>query len=156
MEQEHKKLVASEKCGSEIDKAVGARVRQRRSALKISQERLSEMIGVSFQQLQKYEAGTNRMGASRLFDIAVALDTPIGFFFGEDDADAAGKCGEVSGDTAQLAKSLSDILEDAATFEIVQTFSSITDHHLRRQLVSMLEAFLEKVERDVRRGKHKA
>ena len=66
---------------SPIDVHVGSRVRLRRTLLGMSQERLGEALGLTFQQVQKYERGVNRIGASRLFDLARVLDVPIGFFF---------------------------------------------------------------------------
>jgi transcriptional regulator with XRE-family HTH domain len=66
---------------SPIDVHVGARVRLRRTLLGMSQEKLGEALGLTFQQVQKYERGVNRIGASRLFDLSRVLDVPIGFFF---------------------------------------------------------------------------
>jgi len=71
-----------------VDVHVGARMRLRRTLLGISQEKLGEAIGLTFQQIQKYERGTNRISASRLFDLARVLDVPISFFF-DDMPDAA-------------------------------------------------------------------
>ena len=64
-----------------IDVHVGGRIRMRRNMLGMSQERLGESLGITFQQVQKYEKGTNRVGASRLQDIASILNTPVSFFF---------------------------------------------------------------------------
>jgi len=64
-----------------VDQIIGQRVRLRRSEIGMSQERLADIIGVTFQQVQKYEKGVNRIAASRLFDISVALDLPISRFF---------------------------------------------------------------------------
>lgn len=66
---------------SNIDIHVGSRLRLRRQILKMSQEKLSERLDITFQQVQKYERGTNRVGASRLWKIAQILDVPINFFF---------------------------------------------------------------------------
>ncbi len=66
---------------SPIDVHVGSRVRLRRTLLGMSQERLGEALGLTFQQVQKYERGVNRIGASRLFDLSRVLDVPISFFF---------------------------------------------------------------------------
>src|SRR4028119_993964 len=73
---------------SPIDVHVGGRVRLRRTVVGWSQERLGEALGLAFQQVQKYERGVNRIGASRLFDLARVLDVPISFFF--DDMPGAG------------------------------------------------------------------
>lgn len=64
-----------------IDSHVGSRLRLRRTLLGMSQEKLGDALGLTFQQVQKYERGVNRIGASRLFDLARVLDVPIGFFF---------------------------------------------------------------------------
>jgi transcriptional regulator with XRE-family HTH domain len=64
-----------------IDVHVGSRIRLRRTLLGLSQERLGEALGLTFQQVQKYETGVNRVSASRLFDLSRVLDVPIGFFF---------------------------------------------------------------------------
>jgi transcriptional regulator with XRE-family HTH domain len=69
------------KSGNPIDKHVGTRVRMRRLMLHVSQERLGDALGVTFQQVQKYEKGTNRVGASRLQAISALLQVPISFFF---------------------------------------------------------------------------
>src|SRR5690242_11474251 len=66
---------------SPIDAHVGSRIRLRRTLMGMSQERLGEALGLTFQQVQKYERGVNRVGASRLFDLSRVLDVPIGFFF---------------------------------------------------------------------------
>jgi len=66
-----------------IDVHVGSRVRLRRTLLGLSQEKLGEAIGLTFQQVQKYERGANRIGASRLWELSAVLDVPVQFFFGE-------------------------------------------------------------------------
>src|SRR5271167_5248440 len=66
---------------SPIDVHVGSRIRLRRTLMGMSQERLGEALGLTFQQVQKYERGVNRVGASRLFDLSRVLDVPISFFF---------------------------------------------------------------------------
>jgi transcriptional regulator with XRE-family HTH domain len=75
--------VMNKKQANAIDRLVGVRVRDRRTAMGMSQEGLAQKLNLSFQQIQKYEKGTNRISAGRLFVIAQALATPIGFFFGE-------------------------------------------------------------------------
>src|SRR6202167_5852922 len=68
-----------------VDVHVGARLRLRRTLIGMSQEKLGEAIGLTFQQVQKYERGTNRVGASRLYELSRVLDVPVGFFFDEID-----------------------------------------------------------------------
>ena len=70
-----------------IDVHVGSRVKLRRTLLGLSQEKLGEAIGLTFQQVQKYERGLNRIGASRLFDISKVLEVPVGFFYEDMDKD---------------------------------------------------------------------
>src|SRR5579883_3316499 len=72
-----------------IDVHVGSRVRLRRTLLGMSQEKLGDAIGLTFQQVQKYERGANRVGASRLFELSRVLDVPVSFFFDELDPDTA-------------------------------------------------------------------
>ncbi len=67
--------------GSDVDHHVGRRIRQRRNALVMSQNKLGNLLGISFQQIQKYEVGTNRIAAGRLWNIAVALDVEVAYFF---------------------------------------------------------------------------
>src|SRR4051794_25093654 len=68
-----------------IDVRVGARLRLRRNMLGLTQEKLGEMIGLTFQQVQKYERGANRIGASRLYELSRVLDVPVSFFFDDTD-----------------------------------------------------------------------
>src|ERR1700759_1086976 len=76
-----------------VDVHVGSRVRLRRTLLGMSQEKLGEAIGLTFQQVQKYERGANRIGASRLFDLSRVLDVPVSFFFDDMTNDPAGRQG---------------------------------------------------------------
>ena len=69
------------KTSMKVDTHVGSRVRERRVALGMSQEKLADALGISFQQIQKYEVGTNRVAAGRLWDIAKALEVDVGYFF---------------------------------------------------------------------------
>ncbi|WP_085936227.1 helix-turn-helix domain-containing protein [Enhydrobacter aerosaccus] len=66
-----------------VDIHVGARIRQRRVLLGLTQTKLAKSVGVTFQQIQKYESASNRIGASRLFEVAQVLDVPISYFFGD-------------------------------------------------------------------------
>lgn len=144
----------AERTTTDVDRLVGARVRRRRSEIRLSQEKLAEAIGISLQQLQKYENGANRIGASRLYAIATVLDVPIGYFFTdlpETSLDTAAEGGEGEGETT--ASPLSDALSDVFIYDIVKTFSQIDDHYLRQKIVEMLDAFCEKLERDQRRGR---
>lgn len=106
------------KSASDIDAYVGARMRKRREALGLSQGRLGRHLGVTFSQIQKYEKGTNRIGAGRLYQIATFLGVqPSYFFVGIDDVDAVGGGEEDSGLRDQVS-SLNDafaLIEDPET-----------------------------------------
>src|SRR5271157_4494031 len=95
-------VVRSDKEGrpSPIDVHVGSRIRLRRTLLGMSQERLGEALGLTFQQVQKYERGVNRVGASRLFDLSRVLDVPISFFF--DDMPEGMSEGPISGPRGRM------------------------------------------------------
>ena len=80
-------MIENKKKPNPIDIHVGSRIRLRRTMLGMSQEKLGESLGITFQQIQKYEKGTNRVGASRLQNIASILNVPVSFFF--DDAPAS-------------------------------------------------------------------
>jgi transcriptional regulator with XRE-family HTH domain len=127
---------------SPIDIHVGARVRLRRTLLGMSQERLGNAIGLTFQQIQKYERGANRIGASRLFDMARVLDVPIGYFFEEMASDPTAEAPqpvEVAPD-APAGKSEHDTMGKRETLELVRAYYRIPDAHLRRRLFELAKA----------------
>lgn len=115
-----------------IDIHVGSRVRLRRTLLGMSQERLGEAVGLTFQQVQKYERGANRVGASRLFDLARALQVPVGFFF-DDMPESLGQDG-ASGPPAQPED---DPMRRRETVELVRAFYRIEDPDTRRRLFEL-------------------
>jgi len=114
-----------------VDQAIGARVKQRRNALGMRQTNLGEKIGVTFQQLQKYEQGANRIGAGRLAAIATALNVPITFFFDQAEA-GSGSLGEE--DAVVLA------LQDPVTVELVRAFAAVSDPIQRRRVLEFVRA----------------
>ena len=114
-----------------IDQAIGARVRQRRRALGMNQTELGEKIGVTYQQLQKYETGANRMGAGRLAAVATALDVPITYFLDQPEARTE-SLGEE--DAIVLA------LRDPETVELVRAISAVYDPALKRRVVEFVRA----------------
>src|SRR3954454_6552094 len=122
---------------SPIDTHVGSRVRLRRTLLGLSQEKLGDALGLTFQQVQKYERGVNRIGASRLFDLARVLDVPIGFFF-DDMPDAVG--GAMTGARRPMGFADSqdafedDTLHRRETLELVRAYYRITDPSVRKRV----------------------
>ena len=128
---------------SPIDVHVGGRVRLRRTLLGMSQERLGEALGLTFQQVQKYERGVNRIGASRLFDLARVLDVPIGFFF-DDMPDAMGGSMAVTRRMAGFAESQDgfedDTLHRRETLELVRAYYRITDSSVRKRVFDLIKS----------------
>jgi transcriptional regulator with XRE-family HTH domain len=128
---------------SPIDVHVGSRVRLRRTLLGMSQERLGEALGLTFQQVQKYERGVNRIGASRLFDLARVLDVPIGFFF--DDMPEAAGAGLTNARRALGFADQQDGFEDEAlhrreTLELVRAYYRITDPAVRKRVFELIKS----------------
>src|ERR1700716_3281895 len=121
---------------SPIDVHVGSRIRLRRTLLGMSQERLGEALGLTFQQVQKYERGVNRVGASRLFDLSRVLDVPISFFFDDMPEPLAHYSGTQSASlagrrTLGFADAQDAFVDDAfsrrETLELVRAYYRITD-----------------------------
>ncbi|MEE8498930.1 MAG: helix-turn-helix transcriptional regulator [Kiloniellales bacterium] len=124
-----------------VDVHVGARVRLRRTLLGMSQEKLGEAIGLTFQQVQKYERGANRIGSSRLFDLSRVLDVPIGFFFDEMSAAvAASSPAQSRGMAEEPAEYELDPLAKRETLELVRAYYKITNPQVRKRLFEMTKA----------------
>lgn len=121
-----------------IDIHVGKRLRARRTILGMSQEAIGTAIGVSFQQIQKYERGVNRMGASRLFDFAKILDTSVGYFF-EDYQDAAPSGASGLGEPLAPAFEYEDPLASRETLEMMRAYYQITSKPVRKRLLDLIK-----------------
>lgn len=126
-----------------IDVHVGSRVRLQRMLLGISQEKLGERLGLTFQQIQKYEKGVNRIGASRLFDLAQVLGVPIQFFY--EDA-------PVCEPTAAASTGLADKPADSYIFDFLNTreglelnkaFARITDPKARKAILDLVRSLAD-------------
>lgn len=116
-----------------VDKHVGSRVRMRRMMLSMSQEKLGDAIGLTFQQVQKYEKGTNRMGSSRLQQIANVLQVPVTFFF-------EGTPGQPKLDgKAPSPAYVSDFLSTSDGLALTKAFMQIKNAKLRRSIVNAVE-----------------
>jgi transcriptional regulator with XRE-family HTH domain len=124
---------------NELDVRVGARLRDRRKALSISQKSIGEAVGVSFQQIQKYEKGINRIGAGQLQMIAAMLQVPIAYFFGGDGAARAPGFAEDSAGHDVLK-----ILKDPEARELASAFASVADPVLRRQILETVKTLASK------------
>ncbi|MBI3445124.1 MAG: helix-turn-helix transcriptional regulator [Magnetospirillum sp.] len=128
-----------------IDSHVGGRVRLRRTLMGMTQEQLGEAIGLTFQQVQKYERGANRMGASRLFDVARVLDVPVSFFFDDlDDATKAASPAAIIKGEAFQAEAPSSLDPDPMcrreTLELVRAYYNISDPQIRRRVYELAKA----------------
>ena len=121
------------------DKYVGSRVRMRRLMLHMSQERLADQLGLTFQQVQKYEKGTNRISASRLQEISQILDVPVPFFF--DGAPQATTHNRKT-DSGPSLSYITDFLGNADGHSLVRAFIRIKDPTLRRSIVRLVEAMV--------------
>jgi transcriptional regulator with XRE-family HTH domain len=127
------------KSPSLTDKHVGSRVRMRRMMLDMSQTELGNDIGLTFQQVQKYEKGTNRIGAGRLHEIARILQVPISFFF-EGSPREPGESRGSRGDTdTPLPTYVTDFLATSDGLALTKAFMQIKDANLRRRIVSLVQ-----------------
>ncbi len=128
----------AKKAPNPTDKHVGSRVRMRRMMLGMSQEKLGDALDLTFQQVQKYEKGTNRIGASRLQQISHILQVPVSFFFeGAPSAVTSGKY-EGMGEAPSPAY-VSDFLATSDGLALTKAFMRIDDSKLRRRIVDLVE-----------------
>ncbi len=121
-----------------VDVRVGARLRLRRNMLGLSQEKLGELIGLTFQQVQKYERGVNRIGASRLYELSRVLDVPVSFFFDDTDPVRAPAMGGFAEPPAEDFEA--DVLRKPETIELVRAYFTIEDATVRRRLLDLAKA----------------
>ena len=129
--------MAAKKAPNPIDKHVGSRVRMRRMMLAMSQEKLGDALGLTFQQVQKYEKGTNRIGASRLQQISSILQVPVSFFF-EGASQLEGSSLSEANDAPSPAY-VSDFLATSDGLALTKAFMRIADAKLRRRIVDLVE-----------------
>ena len=130
---------------SPIDVHVGSRIRLRRTLLGMSQERLGEALGLTFQQVQKYERGVNRVGASRLFDLSRVLDVPISFFFDDMPDSLTSTFGSTAARRATgFAESSDSFADDTLnrreTLELVRAYYRITDPAIRKRVFDLIKS----------------
>lgn len=126
-----------------VDVHVGARLRERRTLLGLSQEKLGEALGLTFQQVQKYERGTNRVSASRLYDLCHVLDTDMNYFFEDLPEDVTSQAPDPAGGLSESTRKTNgkgDPLNKRETLELVRAYYRIHDPELRRRLFEMTKA----------------
>ena len=121
-----------QKRAQKIDKVIGRNIRIHRLGRKMSQTELGDQLGVSFQQVQKYENGTNRVGSGRLYQIAAILGIHVSTFF---------KGGETAERERSGESGLLDLLAEPQSVRLMRAFAKIRDNSVRRSLVQLAEKF---------------
>ncbi|MCW2310092.1 helix-turn-helix domain-containing protein [Rhodobium gokarnense] len=131
----------SKKSPNPIDIHVGSRVRLRRMMLGMSQEKLGEHLGITFQQIQKYEKGTNRIGASRLQHIATVLKVPVAFFF--EDAPGTPEEAAKGFEEGKPATYVVDFLSSSEGLALNKAFVQIKDAKVRKRIVDLVKSLAD-------------
>ncbi|MEZ5813386.1 MAG: helix-turn-helix transcriptional regulator [Alphaproteobacteria bacterium] len=133
---------------NEMDIHVGQRLRVRRALLGFSQEKLAEAIGLTFQQVQKYERGTNRISAGRLFEISKILDVPVSYFFeqfGRQGSASGGYATQGLSDNEQESFEHEDIMSRKETLELVRVYYSVEDAEARKDILKFIKSMAQKL-----------
>jgi transcriptional regulator with XRE-family HTH domain len=126
----------AQKSPSPTDRYVGTRIRMRRLMLDMSQTRLADALGITFQQIQKYEKGANRVGASRLQIIAHVLQVPVSFFFEGAPAVPGQK---LTGAAAPSPAYVSDFVSSSEGLALMHAFTRINDTKIRRRIIGLVD-----------------
>jgi transcriptional regulator with XRE-family HTH domain len=130
--------MSDERLANAVDEHIGKRVKARRLSIDLSQERLAELVGVTFQQIQKYENGVNRIAASRLWDMARALGVPVSYFFEGLRAEPAPGVAEDGPDDLVY-----DMMATPEGQRLLQIFGAIKSPKLRRRVVELVRVMAE-------------
>lgn len=128
--------MSDERLANSIDERIGKRVKGRRLELDLSQERLADLVGVTFQQIQKYENGVNRIAASRLWDLARALGVPVSYFY-------EGLSGPGVGVAEEPSELVYDMMATPEGQRLLQIFGAIRSPRLRRRVVEIVRVIAE-------------
>ncbi|MDR3449865.1 MAG: helix-turn-helix transcriptional regulator [Alphaproteobacteria bacterium] len=129
-----------------VDIHVGARLRMRRNLVGLSQEQLGKALGLTFQQIQKYERGINRMGSSRLFQMAQILSVPVAYFFDDIPREGLPQPGfaeEGQADLENAPASGYDVMHRRETLELVRAYYRITDDKQRRKVYELIKSMAD-------------
>jgi transcriptional regulator with XRE-family HTH domain len=129
-------LSDTERHPNPVDLHVGARIRMRRKILGVSQERLAENLGLTFQQIQKYERGANRVSASKLYEIARSLQSSVGYFF-------EGLADTVDGVSETGEPFVHDFLMTPEGLELATLFPKITKPKVRRRILELVRSMAD-------------
>ena len=128
--------MSDERSPNYVDQHIGARIRLRRLTIALSQERLGELLNITFQQIQKYEKGVNRVAASRLWDVAHALDVPVSYFFeGLESSVNAQGMSEACGDEPVF-----DLIASPDGAQLAAAYATIGSPRVRRGLLELMRA----------------
>ena len=147
---------------SAVDGHVGSRVRLRRMLIGMSQEKLGELLGLTFQQVQKYEKGANRIGASRLYEISHILGVPVSYFFDDVSEEVASSHRLTNGNSAGIAHvnghykdlesgpHMMEFVSSAEGFQLIRAYTKITDPRVRKRVLDLVKSLTgdEEVVRD--------
>ncbi|MBR9825081.1 MAG: helix-turn-helix transcriptional regulator [Alphaproteobacteria bacterium] len=125
-----------------VDIHVGSRIRLRRQLLRMSQEKLGDELGVTFQQVQKYERGANRVGASRLYRLSRVLEVPVQFFF-EGLSETAPDLGMADNDQTPIVY---DFIQSSDGVSLAESFSRIKDAKVRRRVLELVRTLASEEE----------
>lgn len=144
-------VVAAKKQANPIDAQVGNRVRLRRMLIGMSQEKLGEMLGLTFQQVQKYEKGVNRIGAGRLFHVAQILGVPIDYFY---EGVIEQMPGAAHGFAEEPARPpVMDFLSTGEGLQLTLAFMRIKDAKVRKRVLELIRSLAEGAEEDTPKAK---
>lgn len=124
-----------------VDIHVGSRVRMRRTLLGMSQEKLGEQLGLTFQQVQKYEKGSNRVGASRLWDVSKILDVPVSYFY-EGLASGAGTAAGMAEE--RQTDYITEFAQSSDGVQLMRAFMQIKEPRVRRSVIQFVRSMAEK------------
>jgi len=136
---EEKMTEENKKKPNPIDIHVGSRIRLRRNMLGMSQEKLGENLGITFQQIQKYEEGTNRVGASRLQAIASILSVPVAFFFEDAPGEEAGGANRGFAEDSSMSFAI-EFCGSPEGLQLNRAFVKIADVKVRRRIIDLVKA----------------
>ena len=122
-----------------VDVHVGQRLRVRRSLLGMSQEKLAESVGLTFQQVQKYERGINRISAGRLFQFSKILDIPVAYFYDQIEDSGSQASYGLSDNDQEAFGNENDVMQSKETIDLVRTYYSIEDPKKRKEILRFIK-----------------
>lgn len=130
---------------SSIDAHVGSRVRLRRMLIGMSQEKLGELLGLTFQQVQKYEKGANRIGASRLYDISQILSVPVQYFFEDVPSTVHNEHRNGSGHSPSVKEAdqsplVMEFVSSAEGLQLIRSYTKVTDTRVRKRILELVKS----------------